>query len=150
MSTIKLTFDLTTNMPESNIECSVNIKKKVNDEISLAMYKCPIGESQEFIIEDIDTAEYEFKFTMSGKVDTDTSMDGVEILKTSEISIKNFKFDNFSIDHLMERLAIYTHDNNGYGEMHDEAFSYVLGCNGVVTFNFCTPMYRWLLANQNI
>ena len=134
-------------MPGTNITCSASIKKRIVDALNLTYYDCPIGETQEIEFENLNTAEYEFVFKMSGKTDADTiTDDGIE--KTAEICIKNFKFDDYSIDKVMESLAVYTHDNNGYGEMHDEVFSYLLGCNGTVTLKFKTPVHLWLMETN--
>lgn len=147
MADIKLSFNLSITSTNNDIACFTSIASNKG----IILYKCPFdkGERHEFTIEDIEDGYYEVRIKMSGKTDADTVLDGDKIIESTVLEFDDFRFDNFCFDDILSKVATYTHDNNGYGEMHDEKFDFVMGCNGEVTFKFTTPLYLWLLENAD-
>jgi hypothetical protein len=102
------------------------------------------------------TIEYEFlddqlhvlEFSMSGKQPQDTILDAVgQIVQDRVINVDNIMLDDIDITEIVQQQATYTHDFNGSGPRITEKFYNIMGCNGVVRFEFANPVYNWLLEN---
>ena len=82
--------------------------------------------------------QHVFKLVVDGKrklIDTFDDSDTV-------LEIKKLNFNN--IDVLPMIKGKYIHDFNGFGEQTEEEFNTVVGCDGVLTFNFYTPVSYWV------
>jgi len=101
----------------------------------------------EYNISDTD-AEHELKFVMRNKHAEHTKIgeNGV-ILSDTRIIIDNLLFDEISVSQLAQESAVYTHDYNGSGPETQDKFYGELGCNGVVSFKFTSPIYLWILKH---
>jgi hypothetical protein len=94
-------------------------------------------------------AEHELRVVLKNKTSKHTELDnnGV-IVKDARIFIKAVKFDNIDLGTIMSDKSTYTHDHNGTTDPVEQKFYDEMGCNGVVTLKFTTPMYQWLLENM--
>jgi len=96
-----------------------------------------------------DSAEHELKFVLKNKNPRNTIVDeSGNIIQDARLIISNLAFDDIELGHLLVKKAIYTHDFNGTRETTEEKFYGELGCNGVVSLKFTTPMYLWILENM--
>lgn len=92
--------------------------------------------------------EHELKFVMKGKTTQHTTIDSLgNIVSDSTLMIKNIEFDEIDCEHIVNNKAVYTHDYNGTQPLSQHKFYQELGCNGVVSLKFTTPLYLWLLEN---
>jgi hypothetical protein len=93
--------------------------------------------------------EHELTFELFGKLPAHTKIaDTGEIVSDAMLEINNITLDEINIDQIFQSLAIYRHDFNGTQAPADDVFYGSMGCNGIVTLNFYTPIYLWLLENM--
>ena len=65
------------------------------------------------------------------------------------LRIEHVQFDGIELDQVFRKAAQYQHRrNNPAGELITEEFYEVMGCNGVIRFEFDSPTYLWLLENM--
>ena len=95
-----------------------------------------------------DEADHCLKFVMKNKTHDHTVLgsDG-EIESDAIININNIMFDSINIDQIFSEQATYIHNHNGTSEEIKTKFFGSMGCNGIVTLNFSTPFYMWLLEH---
>ena len=100
-------------------------------------------------IEDIDAAEQQLQFVLTGKTVEHTKVDDQgNITEDAMLTISNVLFDDIDINQLLTEQAEYTHDFNGTQTPIKDNFYGNMGCNGTITFKFTTPFYLWLLENM--
>lgn len=58
------------------------------------------------------------------------------------LEIKKLNFNN--IDVLPMIKGKYIHNFNGFGEQTEEEFNTMIGCDGVLSFGFYTPLSYWV------
>jgi hypothetical protein len=96
-----------------------------------------------------DDGEHELVFQLFGKRPEHTKItDTGEIVSDAMLEINNITLDEINIDQIFQSLAIYRHDFNGTQAPADDKFYGSIGCNGIVTLKFTTPVYLWLLENM--
>ena len=89
------------------------------------------------------------KIVMTGKTSDHTQIDhDGNIVKDAMLGIHNITMDEINIDLIFYKIATYDHDFNGTDVKLTHKFFGHMGCNGVVTFEFATPGYIWLLENM--
>jgi hypothetical protein len=97
---------------------------------------------------DLD-AEHELRFVMKNKTVDHTNVDeSGAIVKDACLVISDLAFDEILLGNIVTEKAVYTHDFNGTGKVIENKFFGEMGCNGVVSLKFTTPMYLWLLENM--
>lgn len=99
---------------------------------------------------DDDTDQlHQIKIVVKHKTHEHTQLnDQGEILKDSTLEIKKFEIDCIDIDNIVQKKATYTHSFNGtQSEIVDKFYS-VAGCNGIIAFEFTSPVYLWILENM--
>ena len=109
-----------------------------------------ITESQTISYEfsDLD-ADHELRFVMKNKTVDHTKVDeSGAIVKDACLVISDLAFDDIALGHIVTEKAEYTHDFNGTGSLTQHKFFGEIGCNGVVSLKFTTPIYLWLLENM--
>ena len=140
----KISCDLSPTNPSSNLQIEVWIdNNKIFDNY--------ITEHRhiEYRISDDDEREHEIKFVLKNKTDADTIVDELgAIIKDSLINITNIKFDDIDLGYIVNQLSVYRHNHNGHSNWADEKFYGSMGCNGILTLKFTTPIYLWLLENM--
>jgi hypothetical protein len=93
-------------------------------------------------------AEHELQFVMKHKKAEHTKIDtDGKILKDACLIVTDLAFDDIDIGQPVANNAIYTHDFNGTSNTVHNKFYGEMGCNGVVSLQFTTPFYIWLLEN---
>ena len=71
-----------------------------------------------------------------------------EIIADSAIKITDISFDQILLGSVFPNHASYIHDFNGTQPMVKDKFFEYMGCNGIVSLEFSTPIYLWLLENM--
>ena len=99
-------------------------------------------------ISDAD-GEHELTFELFGKLPEHTKITETgEIVSDALIEIGNITLDEIDLDQIFQLLTVYHHDVNGSQTPADHKFYRHMGCNGIVTLKFTTPIYLWLLENM--
>jgi hypothetical protein len=70
------------------------------------------------------------------------------IVKDACLIISDLAFDEIALGHIVTEKSVYIHDFNGNDSLTQHKFFSQMGCNGVVSLKFTTPMYLWLLENM--
>lgn len=110
----------------------------------------PYPEFHKIEVEVDDSIEqaHVLELCMSGKKEEHTRIDDQgNILEDQVIEVKDFSVEEIQLGHVFIEHARYTHDFNGTQSTIEETFYGTMGCNGVVKFEFSTPVYLWLLEN---
>ena len=99
-------------------------------------------------ISDAD-GEHELTFELFDKLPEHTKITETgEIVSDALIEIGNITLDEIDLDQIFQLLTVYHHDFNGSQTPADHKFYRHMGCNGIVTLKFTTPIYLWLLENM--
>jgi hypothetical protein len=97
---------------------------------------------------DLD-ADHELRFVMKNKTADHTKVDELgSIVKDACLIISDLAFDEIALGQIVTEKAEYTHNFNGTGSLTQHKFFGEIGCNGVVSLKFTTPVYLWLLENM--
>ena len=90
--------------------------------------------------------EHELLLELFGKKSEHTKIDAAgQILSDVLLTCTDVQIDGVPLDPYMRILAEYCHDHNGTQPMKSHNFSGAMGCNGLVSFKFRTPVYLWEL-----
>jgi len=93
-----------------------------------------------------DDGDHELRFVMKNKTQDHTRVDADgNIIKDCCISIENLAFDGDDWERSFWDQAVYEHDFNGTQSVTKSKFYGMMGCNGVVSVKFFTPIYLWLI-----
>ena len=96
-----------------------------------------------------DDGEHVLEIELTGKLPEHTKItESGEIVQDALISVDQISIDGIDLGVIFSTLAKYTHNFNGTGKTVTERCYNQLGCNGVVTFKFTTPIYLWILENM--
>jgi hypothetical protein len=102
----------------------------------------------EHTFEDVDNGQGVLEFELKNKSTDHTKIDeNGNIVADSTVEIHNIEIAGINIDQLIYNNSTYTHDFNGTQPLQTVKFYGIMGCNGVVRFEFTTPFYLWLLEN---
>ena len=77
---------------------------------------------------------------------TQIDNDGV-IVKDACLLLKNIAFEEIELGHAFIEKCEYNHDYNGTQDKITTKFYGEMGCNGIVSLRFYTPIYMWMLEN---
>lgn len=92
---------------------------------------------------------HELKIILKNKLPEHTLIDEhANIIKDAVLIVSNFIIDGIGLDQLVYDHAEYTHDFNGTQELQTTKFYGSLGCNGILSFKFSTPIHLWLLEHM--
>ena len=98
---------------------------------------------------DEDGLPHRLRFIMKNKTEDLTIVDDTGfIVADARLIINNIEFDEIEIDQLFCDRAIYTHNFNGTQPEIKDRFFGEIGCNGIISLDFTTPVYIWLLENS--
>ena len=101
-----------------------------------------------FTIDDAEAAQ-KVQFILSGKTAEHTKIDDQgNIIEDAMIKINSVTIDGIDVDQLFIDKTQYNHDFNSTQPAIVDRFYGFMGCNGVLTFEFSTPIYLWLLENM--
>ena len=143
-NTITITFELS----PSNEQAELGFEAWVDNEkfVDVAHVQGP----QQITIDMSDTdGEHTLKLILKNKTAAHTKIDEQgNILSDATLTISNLAFDEIKLGHMVTKLATYDHDFNGTKAPVQDQFYGEMGCNGVVSLGFTTPVYLWLLENM--
>lgn len=107
-------------------------------------------DAQEFCFELTDeSAHHRLEIEMYGKLLEHTKLDAQgQILEDRVIELDNIRLDGIVLGQLFFDKAVYHHDFNGTADATPDRFFGCMGCNGVLVFEFDSPLYLWLLENM--
>jgi hypothetical protein len=95
--------------------------------------------------DDVD-AVHQVQIEISGKLPSDTVIDqDGNIIKDNVLELTDFVLDEFDVNQIVYSKAVYRHDFNGTQDIINDQFFSTVGCNGVISFEFQSPVYIWLL-----
>lgn len=98
---------------------------------------------------DVDDEKYLLEIEMSGKLEDHTIIDeNNNIMQDRLVEIKEFTLDDLDLQRLFEDTTVYRHSFNGTQEPVLDKFFGSMGCNGVLNFEFTSPVYLWILKNM--
>jgi hypothetical protein len=143
-NTISISFELSTNCDRDDLgfEAWIDNVKFIDPTYVQGKQSIKID------IDDVD-GDHELRLILKGKKPYHTQIDEQgNILKDATISISDLAFDEIKLGHMVTKLATYSHDFNGTKELVQDQFYGEMGCNGVVSLRFTTPIYLWLLENM--
>lgn len=96
-----------------------------------------------------DEGEHELRIVMKHKTHDHTELDDAgNIIRDAMLTVSDLKFDEIELDKVFFEKSIYTHDFNGSQPTTQDQFFGNMGCNGIVSLKFSTPVYLWLLENM--
>lgn len=94
-------------------------------------------------------AEHELRFVMKHKTQDHTKVDQQgNIVQDACIVIDHVAFDDIKLGQVFVDQAVYEHDFNGTRSMTKDKFYGMMGCNGVLSLQFASPIYLWLLEHM--
>jgi len=143
-NTTSITFELTTTDDQANLGFEVWVDDKKFVDIDHVQGR----QSIKIEIPDVDS-DHELRLILTGKTAAHTQIDEQgNILKDAILSISDLAFDEIKLGHMVTELATYSHDFNGSKDSVQDQFYGEMGCNGVVSLKFTTPIYLWLLEHM--
>jgi hypothetical protein len=71
-----------------------------------------------------------------------------EIVKDVVAEIFDLKLANIDIGDVFYYKSVYFHNYNGSTKPTVNQFYKTVGCNGIIKFNFYSPVYLWLYENM--
>jgi hypothetical protein len=140
----KISFDVST----TNDQKSLNFEVQLDKTIVYSNNEFCKPETVTFEVPD-DDSEHELNFILKNKTVDHTQIDDLgKIITDCNIKIKNIKFDDIVLPYNALNNITYTHDCNGTKSLATYPFFEEMGCNGIATLKFSTPVYLWLLENM--
>ncbi len=144
METVKISFDVDTSDPE----CLLGVEIWLDDAVLLSNSHVQEKITFSHDIPD-DDGEHELRIVMLGKTSEHTKIDEAgNIVKDATLQISNVVIDDIDVNQLFLEKCVYTHNFNGTQPEIADTFHGVAGCNGIISFEFSTPIYLWLLENM--
>ena len=109
-----------------------------------------VNQSQIISMDVLDNeGNHELRFVLKGKMSGHTKIDDQgNIVKDATLQLSNITIDGIDITQLFQEKSVYTHDFNGSQPEIQDKFYGTAGCNGVISFQFTTPIYLWLLEHM--
>lgn len=122
---------------------------KLNDQVVLEPELSLEPNKYSITFDDIEDYTYKLGFELSGKTSELTRIDeSGNIIADEIVEINEIDIDDININQLFFDKAKYRHDFNGTKDPINDRFFGTMGCNGVISFEFTTPFYLWLLENM--
>lgn len=144
MEIVKISFDIETSDPT----CPLGVEIWLDDVVLLANNHVQEKMSFSHNISD-DDGEHKLQVVLSGKTTDHTRVDEVgNIVKDATLQISNVVIDDLDVNQLFLEKCVYKHNFNGTQAEISDTFHGVAGCNGIISFEFSTPIYLWLLENM--
>lgn len=93
--------------------------------------------------------QHELRVILKNKQPAHTTIDSNgQILTDATLVVRDVMFDQVALGQILIDQAVYTHDYNGQQELTQQKFYGEMGCNGVMSLRFTSPVYVWLLENM--
>jgi len=134
----------------ANADCTeIRLEVYVND---TNIFQTTAQQKIQTIIYDIDEspADHELKLVMSGKTSDHTMInDNGQITSDIFFIVNRLEFEELDMKEMFcqGRRSRHRHNFNSTQPEFDDEFYGNLGCNGIVTIPFSTPIYLWLANN---
>ena len=97
---------------------------------------------------DVD-GPHELRVILKNKQPAHTVIDSDgRILSDATLVVRDVMFDQVALGQILTDQAVYTHDYNGQQAQTQQKFYGEMGCNGVMSLRFASPVYVWLLENM--
>lgn len=144
LDTVKIAFDI----ESSDYSCPMGVQILLDNTILIT---APHLQEKLSFSHDLtnNDGEHTLNIVISGKTPEHTEInDNGHIVKDATITVSNISVDTIDINQLFLEKCVYTHDFNGTQPKIEDSFHGIAGCNGVISFEFTTPMYMWLLVNM--
>lgn len=134
----------------ANVDCVDIMLEVYIDHANI--FKTTAQQKIQTIVYDIDEdpATHELKLVMSGKHSEHTIVDkDGQITSDIFFVINRLEFEELDLKEIfcLGQRSRHRHSFNSTQPEFDDEFYGVLGCNGVVTMPFSTPIYLWLCEN---
>lgn len=145
MDNTQISCTIGTNAPSAGlgIEVWLNDKQLLNIE-NVANESIPVTWS----IDDSE-GQHELRFVLKNKTIDHTKIDETgNIISDVYITIDDVAFEEIPLNQVVTDQAVYTHNFNGTDRAVTDKFYGTMGCNGIVSLKFTTPIYLWLLENM--
>jgi len=142
-SFILIEFDI---IPINSIHIPLKCDIMLNNDIIFSNFIDKLYHIEHYITNSIKTWDLSIK--LSKKTHNHTILVDNDY-HTAEIQMQNLKIDNINIMPLLEYISVYNHNHNGYGDVVNESFTSIMGCNGTAHILFSTPLYYFLLEHKN-
>lgn len=144
MNNIKISLDVVNPGSSNDLGLEIWI-----DDTNFFDSKISPGKAKVIFAINEDESNHQFKMIFKNKTSDHTKIDNSgNILSDEHLLVENIRFDDINVDHMFIELSKYRHDTNGTQDLTDHPFCGYLGCNGIVTLDFSTPFYIWLLENM--
>jgi len=99
-------------------------------------------------LSDVD-GNHELRFVLKNKLPDHTQIDEHgNIVKDARLTVSDLQFEEIELNQVFIDHATYEHNYNNTGPHTAQKFYGEMGCNGIVTLKFSTPIYLWLLENM--
>ena len=143
MSTVKFSCGIA----PSNADAVLGVEIWIDQDLVIDIDHVAQAQTIEHQFDD-NEAKRVLRIVLKNKLPEHTTVDEQgNIVTDSTVTIENINMDGVVIDNAVHKLAQYWNDRNGTQTRHMDRFYGVMGCNGVVHFEFTTPTYQWLLDN---
>ena len=125
----------------SNVESDLQLDFKFDDLYLTSMILTNTIQSFRHEFDDLPAA-HKFEIVLSGKLPEWTKLDDSgNIIEDVFAEIFDVKISEIPLGQVFYGQSIYFYHGR-LGQFYQQ-----LGCNGVVTFNFYSPVYVWLMEN---
>ena len=97
-----------------------------------------------------DDTTHSIKVHLSEKTNSHTIIKNDKIISSAQLEITNFLINGLDIFDILsskKEVAKYLHNSNNPGNFVEHYYDPIMGFNGIVEFNFKTPVYAWLFDN---
>jgi hypothetical protein len=131
----------------TNAEATLGFEAWIDDQ---KFFDSDHVQAQHPIVVDIadDDGEHELRFILKNKTFSHTQVDEAgNVVSDSRLIITDLAFDEIQLGHMFTEQAVYTHNVNGTQQEIQDKFYGEMGCNGIVSLKFKTPIYLWLLEH---
>jgi len=106
---------------------------------------------QKIVLEISDNdGEHELRFILKHKTLDHTQIDEASnIISDARLIVTDLAFDEIQLGHTVTEQSVYTHSQNNHSQSTiEDKFYSEMGCNGIVSLKFSTPIYLWLLEHM--
>lgn len=142
-------YNLKFRLESTDYQCPLSFTVKLDGET--VWQQDAVNQPSDIVVPIPDTntaASHTLTFELGNKLPQHTSVDEAgTILQDVCLQIIDPTIDDIRIEHPLQKNSRYQHNFNGHGDTIDDEFFGVMGCNGIVTFTFTTPIFYWLLDN---
>jgi hypothetical protein len=114
----------------------------VNDQVHWLADVMQQQETLQLELDDCVDCSYSIKFVFAGKENVEN-----EYVADTAVIINSITVDGIDISPVLARIAKYTHNTNGQTPTVSAEYTDFVGFDGVIEFQFETPVFRWLYRN---